>query len=60
MLTERSVAAIYRTEIVVDTTSLRVKAAVKRLIREMRDQELAEIIQKEADRCHRLTQQKQD
>ena len=59
MLTEKKAAAVYRSEIIVDRESLRVKQAVKRLIREMRDEELAEIIQKEIDRCHRLTPRKQ-
>ena len=46
-------------EIVIDKKHLIVKQAVKKLLREMRDAELAELIKKEKIRCRKLKQQPQ-
>lgn len=46
-------------EIIIDKKHLILKRTVKKLIRELRDAELAEIIKKENDRCRRLKQQQQ-
>tara|TARA_R110000868_G_scaffold148891_1_gene371132 strand:+ start:219 stop:377 length:159 start_codon:yes stop_codon:yes gene_type:complete len=50
---------IVNDEIVIDKKHLIVKQAVKKLLREMRDAELAELIKKEKIRCRKLKQQPQ-
>jgi len=60
MLTEKMISQIARGDIVSDAKSLRIKAAVKRIIREMREEEMREIIQKEQERCRKLMLRKQD
>lgn len=60
MLTEFKISQIARGDIVSDAKSLRIKQAVKRIIREMREEEMREVIQKENERCRKLTLQKQD
>lgn len=60
MLTEFKISQVARNDIVCDTNTLRIKAAVKRIIREMREEEMREIIQKERERCRKLMLQKPD
>jgi hypothetical protein len=60
MLTEFKISQIARCDLVSDAKSLRIKSAVKRIIREMREEEMREIIQKEKERCRKLMLQKQD
>ena len=60
MLSEFEISQIARSDIVVNRKSLPIKSAVRRIIREMREEEMREIIQKEQERCRRLTAQKQD
>ena len=60
MLTEFKICQIARGDIVSDAKSLRIKQAVKRIIREMREEEMREIIQKENERCRKLMLRKQD
>lgn len=46
--------------IIVDNKKLRTIQRVNQLIRAMRDAELNEILEKEAERCRRLIQPQQD
>ncbi len=47
-------------DLVVDKEQLWIKRSVQQLKGQLRDLELAEILEKETERCRRLTQQKQD
>jgi len=60
MLTEKMISQIARSDIVDNAKTLRIKSAVKRIIREMREEEMREIIQKENERCRKLMLRKQD
>jgi ribosomal protein L16 Arg81 hydroxylase len=60
MLSEFEISQIARSDIVVNRKSLLIKSAVRRIIREMREEEIREIITKEQERCRRLIAQKQD
>jgi predicted phosphoribosyltransferase len=60
MLSESEISQIARGDIVLNRKSLQIKSAVRRIIREMREEEMREIIQKERERCRKLMLQKQD
>ena len=47
-------------DLVVDKEQLWIKRSIQQLKGQLRDLELAEILEKETERCRRLTQQKQD
>ena len=47
-------------DLVVDKEQLWIKRSIQQLKGQLRDLELAEILEKETERCRKLTQQKQD